>query len=149
LTTSDDLERLLWETRRLFQALAAKADEALKPLGLTGADRALIEFLSREAKPISVAALARKRNISRQHIHQTLARLRKPNWVERLPDPNHARSVLLTLSDDGREAWKQIRVIDRRILKRLGARVDPQAVRKAADTLHHLREQLSAKVLND
>src|SRR4030095_10318802 len=94
-------ERLIWETRRLFRAAAATADEALRPLGMTASDRALIEFLARGPGPGTLAELARKRSVSRQHIHQSLARVPDRRWIEKTPDPNDARSVLLQLTDDG------------------------------------------------
>src|SRR4051812_48472566 len=108
----DVVEELVWETRRLFRALSATADEALKPLHITASERALIEFLAREPRPISLAELARKRSVSRQHIHQSLHKLRNPAWIEKRPDPHDARSVLLQLTTQGRALWKQIRAID-------------------------------------
>src|SRR5262245_50750309 len=80
---SHAIEALLWETRRLFRTLAIAADEALKPLKVTASDRALIEFLAKEPGPISLAELARKRSVSRQHIHQSLNRLKKPGWIKK------------------------------------------------------------------
>jgi len=139
---ADAIEPLLWETRRLFRALAAAADEALRPLGIGAGDRALIEFLAREPGPVSLAELARKRSVSRQHIHQSLGRLRNPAWIEKRPDPEDARSVLLRLSDEGRTLWKQIRGIDRVVLRRIGRRIDPARARAAEKTLRDVRALL-------
>ena len=139
---SQTVEELIWEARRLFQAAAIAADAALKPLNITASDRALIEFLARESAPISLAELARKRSVSRQHIHQSLNRLREPRWIERLPDPNDARSILLRLTDEGRTLWKEIRSIDKRILQRIARRVDDGNARSATTTLRKIREVL-------
>jgi len=136
------VESLLWETRRLFRELAAAADEALKPLNITASERALIEFLSKESAPISLTELARKRSVSRQHIHQSLNRLRKPDWIEKLPDPNDARSILLRLSDEGRALWKEIRGIDRILLRKIARRMNTARVQAATDTLREIREAL-------
>src|SRR5690349_10265678 len=126
-----DVEELIWETRRLFQALARAADEALKPLGIKASERALIEFLAKESQPISLAELARKRSVSRQHIHQSLGRLKNPGLIARTPDPNDARSVLLRLTDEGRSLWKEIRKIDHAFLKKLAHRTDARRVQAA------------------
>jgi DNA-binding MarR family transcriptional regulator len=133
------LEALLWETRRLFRAAAQAADAALEPLGITAGDRALLEFLAREDAPISLSALARKRSVSRQHIHQTLARLPHAGWVTRAPDPMDARSLQLSLSPTGRAAWKKIRAADRALLQRIESELDAAALRASAETLRAVR----------
>jgi len=135
------IETLIWETRRLFRALAVAADEALKPLKITASDRALIEFLAKEPGPISLSELARKRSVSRQHIHQSLNRLRNPRWIEKLPDPNDARSMLLRLTGEGKALWGEIRGIDRVVLRRI-ARADVGGVEAATQTLRHIRAVL-------
>jgi DNA-binding MarR family transcriptional regulator len=136
------VEALLWETRRLFRAMAAAADEALAPRGLTAGDRALLEFLVRESGPIPVAELARKRAVSRQHIHQSLARLPNARWIERRPDPEDARAMLLSLTDEGRAAWREIRKVDRRLLRRLARHADSRRLEAATRTLRSLRRTL-------
>ena len=142
MADADALECLLWETRRLFRALARAADEALQPLGITASDRALIEFLARESGPISLAALARKRSVSRQHIHQSLGRLRDPRWIAREPDPDDARSTLLQLTDEGRLLWKEVRAVDRAVLRRLARQFDAAKVNAATAMLHEVRRAL-------
>lgn len=133
------LEVLLWETRRLFRAATQAADAALEPLGLQASDRALLEFLAREDRPVSLSALARKRSVSRQHIHQSLARLPHPEWVRRVPDPSDARSVRLSLSPAGRAAWRKVRVADQGLVRRLEPDLDPTKLRAAAETLRTVR----------
>jgi DNA-binding MarR family transcriptional regulator len=125
----------------IWQTLAA-ADEALAPLNITASDRALIEFLAREPHAISLAELARKRSVSRQHIHQSLQRLPNPRWVAKAPDPKDARSVLLHLTAEGHALWKQIQKIDRAMLRRLSQHTQPWAVRSATTTLRALRAAL-------
>lgn len=139
---AQSVETLVWELRRLFHALAAVADRELVPLGITAGDRALLEFLAREQAPISLAALARKRRVSRQHIHQSLARLPNQAWIAKRPDPDDARSVLLQLTRQGRLFWKQIRVVDRAVLARIGRGVNPWKVRAATATLREIRALL-------
>jgi DNA-binding MarR family transcriptional regulator len=137
---SDAVESLMWEVRRLFRAMAVAGDEALEPLGITGSDRALIESLARERGPISLAELARKRSVSRQHIHQSLARLRDARWIDRTPDPRDARSVRLRLTDHGRSLWQEIKRIDRIELGKIARQIDPWRVRTATETLQEIRQ---------
>src|SRR6476620_11149649 len=104
------IEDLIWEIRRLFRELGQAADQALAPLGVTAAERALLEFLAKDEAPVTLSDIARKRAVSRQHVHQTLARL-NPRWIDRSEDPRDARSVALSLSKEGRALWKQIRLV--------------------------------------
>ena len=141
------VEALVWEIRRLFRELSQAADDALEPLGITAAERALMEFLAREAAPVSLSEIARKRAVSRQHIHQTLARL-DPKWVVRVPDPTDGRSVVVTLSAAGRVFWKRVRAVDRQLVARLEKQVNHADARAAVDTLRSLRATLKAMKAN-
>ena len=137
-------EELLWEVRRLFRELGQAADAVLAPLGVTAAERALLEFLAKETSPVTLSEIARKRAVSRQHIHQTLSRLH-PDWVDRSADPSDARSVALSLSRKGREMWGRIRVADGELLSRLEHRVPAKDARAATATLRTLREALASQ----
>lgn len=121
----------------------------MAPLGISAAERALLEFLAREQGPISLAALARKHRVSRQHIHQLLSRIPRQEWVQKLPDPQDARSVLLRLSPEGRKFWAQIRARDKQALQRLGRNVDAARLRATAETLHALRQELEKGFADD
>src|SRR5262245_44012142 len=122
-TETRPVEDLIWEIRRLFHELAQAADTTLAPLGITAAERALLEFLAREAAPVSLSEIARNRAVSRQHVHQMLARL-DPKWVTRADDPDDARSVVVTLSAAGRAFWKRIRIVDRQFVAQLEKQVE-------------------------
>ena len=140
---SRPIEELIWEIRRLFRELARAADSALAPLGINAAERALLEFLAREGGPVSLSEIAQRRAVSRQHIHQTLARL-DPNWVVRAEDPDDARAVVLSLSPAGGALWKRIRAIDRQLIHRLDRGVDRASTRAAVTTLRRLRATLES-----
>ena len=137
------VEDLIWEIRRLFRELSQAADDALAPLGINAAERALLEFLAREDAPVSLSYIARKRAVSRQHIHQTLSRL-DAKWVERMRDPDDARSVVLSLSPIGRAFWKRVRAADRQLLARLEKQIDAATTRAAVATLRKLRATLKS-----
>jgi DNA-binding MarR family transcriptional regulator len=131
-------EDLLWEVRRLFRELARAADTALAPLGVTAAERALLEFLARAKGRTSLSEIARRRAVSRQHVHQTLARL-DPAWVVRFEDPADARSVSIALSEAGRALWKRIRAVDNELLRRVEGQVDERRIQAATTTLRRIR----------
>jgi DNA-binding MarR family transcriptional regulator len=135
------IEELIWEVRRLFRELAQAADVALAPIGITAAERALIEFLAREDAPITLSEVARKSSVSRQHVHQTLGRL-DARWVVRTTDPKDARSVTLRLSKEGQAVWKRIRAVDGLLLEQLAERLNDKRVRDGVVALRDLRRAL-------
>ena len=137
-----ELEEFLWENRRLFRAAASAADRALEPLGIDASTRALLEFLARESRPVGLSELARKRSVSRQHIHQSLQRLPNARWIDKLPDPRDARSVLLSLSPEGRKFWSRIRGVDRLLVGRLSRQVETDELTKATKVIRQVREIL-------
>lgn len=141
---TDPLETFFWENRRLFREAAAVADKALQHLKIDASARALLEFLARETDSISLSELARKRSVSRQHIHQSLARL-NPKWVQKLPDPSDARSVRLTLTREGRVFWNKIRAADRSLLRRLTQHVNASELQRATAFIRHIRKLLQEK----
>ena len=139
----DLLEQFCWEIRRSFRDLASAADVELKPLGITAGDRAILEFLAREPGPISLSDLARKRSVSRQHIHQSLRRLPNPGWIEELARDGDQRQVLLRLSRSGRVFWKRVRGVDEGLFARLAPQFQPDELLAAMGLLRRLRGELS------
>jgi len=138
---STPIEELIWELRRLFRELAQAADDALRPMGITAAERALLEFLAKEEGAITLSEIARKRSVSRQHIHQTLGRL-NPGWVRRSEDPSDARSIALSLTKEGRNVWRRIRAVDNVLLQRLERGLEARRVRETVKTLQAVRRVL-------
>ena len=148
-TSGARVEQLCWELRRAFRELAAAGDQALQPLGLKAADRALLELLAREPGPVSLAGLARKRSVSRQHIHQTLRRLPDATWVRTRPDPEDRRSLLLELSPSGRRMWQEVRRRDVAFFTRLERQLTRKEVEAGLVALRHLRAAIGAEGKDD
>jgi len=137
-------EDLIWEVRRLFRELGQAADAVLAPLGITAAERAVLEFLVKEKEPITLSEIARKRSVSRQHIHQTLSRLNQ-EWIDRSTDPSDARSVSLSLSAKGHDFWNRIRVADVELLERIERSLRAKEARAATATIRKIREALKSQ----
>ena len=65
--------QIVWLIRRLFRALAQKSDDSLQDLGISVADRAVMEFLQPDQK-LSVPEIAERYQVSRQHVQVTVNR---------------------------------------------------------------------------
>jgi DNA-binding MarR family transcriptional regulator len=63
--------QIIWLIRRLFRSLSQKSDEMLRELGITAADRAVLEFLYPDAA-LSVPEIAKRYDVSRQHVQVTV-----------------------------------------------------------------------------
>ena len=114
MTTSraDRAYHTIWLVRRLFRALASRADDYLGESGLSAADRAVIEFLYPDEQ-LSVPDIARRYNVSRQHVQITANRLLDNALLESVPNPRHKRSRLVQLTPEGQAFTDEMRARER------------------------------------
>ncbi|SEG81051.1 DNA-binding transcriptional regulator, MarR family [Actinacidiphila yanglinensis] len=76
--------------------------------GLTMPERTALSQLERSG-PTTSSALAREVQITAQAMGATLGALRSRGLVDRRPDPDDRRRVVLTVTDAGRQALKDKR----------------------------------------
>ncbi|MGW3100417.1 MarR family winged helix-turn-helix transcriptional regulator [Streptomyces sp. NPDC001100] len=76
--------------------------------GLTMPERAALAQLDRSG-PTTSSALARDAQITAQAMGATLGALRTQGLIERRPDPEDGRRVVLTVTDAGRQALRDKR----------------------------------------
>lgn len=134
--------RIVWLIRRLFRALGQTANEYLRALGISAADRAVLEFLY-PAASLSVPEIAAKYQVSRQHVQVTVNGLLIAGLLMTRDNPRHKRSPLVALTDDGRKLFGRIRAREKEIVAGLFSEV-PDKDRAATErTLNILLRQLS------
>ena len=133
---------ITWLIRRLFRAMAARADEYLRDLGLTAADRAVMEFLHPDAR-LSVPEIASRYKVSRQHVQVTVNKLLEAGLLCSEDNPKHKRSLLMRLSDVGRECFEEIRRNEATLLDRLFAQFGNSDLDVTSRTLRSLLQQLT------
>ena len=95
-----DVMRLFDEVRLLEHQLIRTATALHRDLDVTVPGRAVLEFLHRSG-PASVPEIARARLVTRQHIQAIVDALLDAGLLERLTNPAHRRSALITLSTAG------------------------------------------------
>ncbi|WP_406430349.1 MarR family transcriptional regulator [Streptomyces sp. NBC_00631] len=76
--------------------------------GLTMPERTALSHLDRSG-PTTSSALARQVQITAQAMGATLSALRARGLVERRPDPNDGRRMVLSVTDAGRQALQDKR----------------------------------------
>ena len=117
---SGDAYQVIWLVRRLFRALSEASNRNLEGLGITSADRAVLEFLYPDAQ-MTVPALAERYQVSRQHVQVTVNRLAQRSLLETGDNPRHRRSSLYSLSGQGRALFEQVLGRDRAAVEALFA----------------------------
>lgn len=115
---ADDAYQITWLIRRLFRAMGQKSNESLEDLGITAADRAVMEFLYREAS-LSVPEIARRYQVTRQHVQVTVNPLLEKKILTANENPRHRRSPLISLTSKGRTLFDKIGRRDDAIVARV------------------------------
>ena len=137
----EDAYQVVWLIRRLFRALATKSDEILSDLGLTAADRAVMEFLY-PGESLTVPEIATRYQVSRQHIQSTVNRLITAGYVVATDNPEHKRSSLMELTAEGKATFRKIRLRDAKAIARLFAKIPVRDRSVTRLTLSRLLEEI-------
>lgn len=132
-----DAYKTTWLIRRLFRAMTEKADSYLRDSGITAADRAVMEFLYPDSA-LTVPDIARRYQVSRQHVQMTVNRLLEDGLVSSRDNPQHKRSPLLHLSDLGRDTFEEIRRNENELIEELFSDIEIADVATTKRTLEIL-----------
>ena len=136
-----EVYQVTWLIRRLFRAMAERADRYLRESGLTAADRAVLEFLFPDER-LTVPDIARRYQVTRQHVQATANRLLDRDLVRTVENPRHKRSPLLQLSDRGEQLFARIRRREQQLLDDLFADIEIADIATTRRTLQQLFDQL-------
>ncbi len=142
MDADNDAYRVTWLIRRLFRAMADRADGYLGQAGLSAADRAVMELLHPDQR-LTVPAIARRYRVSRQHVQATANRLLGKGLLRSIDNPRHKRSPLLRLSATGRETFAGIRRVESGLLDELFADVEIADLATTKRTLDNLLNKLT------
>ena len=125
-------KRLGYALKRAQHALRLSMDDALRPLGLTTPQYAVLSAV--EVQPgMSNASLARAAFVTAQTMQGVLANLERAGLLERRPDPTHGRVLRSELTEHGRgvltQAHSAVGVLEDAMTASLG---EAEAARLAA-----------------
>lgn len=133
--------QVTWLIRRLFRAMADRADRYLHDSGLSAADRAVLEFLYPD-QALTVPDIARRYQVTRQHVQTTANRLLDRDLVRATENPRHKRSPLLRLSNRGQQLFARIRRREQALLDELFADIQIADIATTRRTLQRLLDHL-------
>jgi DNA-binding MarR family transcriptional regulator len=134
--------QITWLIRRLFRSMGQLADSYLEELGISAADRAVMEFLYPDIK-LSVPQIAELYSVSRQHVQATVNSLIERKLLSVEENPKHKRSSLITLNDKGRSLFSEVAKKDKDAIKLLFNGVSDLETKRVRATLEKMRENLS------
>jgi DNA-binding MarR family transcriptional regulator len=97
---------LLAEVYELAGRSRRRSDAEAAEFGSTGARWLVMSAISDH--DLTVAAIARRLGLARQAVHRVVDDLVRQGHVERLANPDHARSELVSLTPEGRSVWRQM-----------------------------------------
>jgi DNA-binding MarR family transcriptional regulator len=139
--TQSDPYQVIWLVRRLFRSLAQRSGELLEEFDISAADRAVLEFLFPAAK-LSVPQIARRYQVSRQHVQVTANALIEKGLIEALENPRHKRSPLMKLSARGRALFSRVFANDQQVVESLFAGLPAADLAVTRRTLQCLLDEL-------
>jgi len=137
-----DAYQITWLIRRLFRAMSQKSNESLEGLGITVADRAVMEFLYPD-KTLSVPEIADRYQVSRQHVQVTVNSLLESKLAVTRDNPRHKRSPLIMLNKKGRDLFEKIMGKDKKTIELLFSNIPVADGQKTRKTLETLLKELS------
>ena len=140
---ADNAYQIIWLTRRLFRALAQKSDDSLQDLGISVAERAVMEFLHPDEK-LSVPEIAQRYQVSRQHVQVTVNRLLDAGILATAVNPRHKRSPLIALTSKGKGLFQTIKARDARAIKKMFSNVPEKDMCITQKTLETLLAELNS-----
>lgn len=98
-----------------------RMDRALEEVGLSAPKLWAMHLIAREDAPIGLSHLARCMGSVKSNATQLVDRLEADGLVRRIPNPEDRRSVLVELTEEGQQRYKEGEVLRRQIAHELMA----------------------------
>jgi DNA-binding MarR family transcriptional regulator len=128
--------RIGYQLKRAHQAFCQVVDDALRQVGLTTAQYAVLGFLE-DADALSSAELARRCYVTPQTMNQLVAGLEARGVIRRAAHPSHGRILQTSLTEQGRRLVAQAH-------ERVGAVEARMTAGLSEDERHQLTRLLDA-----
>ncbi len=136
------LYAVLDQIRLSFNLMRTIGDQMHQDVGISAAMRAVLERLARGG-PQTVPAMARTRNVSRQHIQKLVDTLGAAGLIDLEPNPAHKRSPLIVLSEEGRQLFARIEAREAPVIAAVAEKMAGRDLGLTARTLRALAAALA------
>lgn len=132
-------ERLLLHLKRAEQATQAAKEAAVREVGITAAQQAVLTVLS-DNPGINAAELAQRCGVTQQTMNGLLSRMELRGFVRRAPHPLHASLVEIKLTAPGRAVFEETDALVDRLEQRLTDGLSEAEVALMRDLLGRITE---------
>lgn len=105
MATSAELTEKVLAVAHLIRRISMKS---LAPLGLTPAQSRTLRLVAAAEEPVRMGEIAARMGIVPRSATSLVAALEESELVERTIDPSNRRAILVTLTDRGRAAFREI-----------------------------------------
>jgi len=134
-----ELRAVVDETIALYLRMKWVSEQIYESDARGGARRGILRGIVRYGAQ-TVAAMARARDVSRQHVQKVVDAMRDDGLVEYIDNPRHRRSYLVQATPRGEALVRRMDEIDDRVLTGACGGVATRDLEIAARTLRAMRE---------
>jgi DNA-binding MarR family transcriptional regulator len=124
--------------------LLAAGDLIAGEEGLTAARWQVLGAIALAERPLTVPQIARRMGLTRQSVHATVKHLVRDGLLDLIPNADHRRSRLVSLTDRGRTTYAAIDGRQAGWVNRLAAGINRGELESAAAVLDELCRRLEA-----
>lgn len=142
----DALTRLVLAIFRANGRLLAAGDELVAPIGLSSARYQVLGAVALAGGPLTVPHIARNMGLTRQGVQKQVDLLVTEELLARLPNPDHRRSPLVSLTAAGRRAYARADTRWRKLAQRLTAPFPHTALSQAGELIEALADSLAETI---
>ncbi|HEX2187646.1 MAG TPA: MarR family transcriptional regulator [Longimicrobiaceae bacterium] len=125
-------------------AVGDRIERGLEPVGLSLAKMGVLRHLAAAGDSLPLGQLAERLSCVRSNVTQLVDRLEADGLVRRVPDPGDRRSVLATLTEEGRRSYEAGARAQAAAEAELLAGLDPGDRERLAELLDRLEARVHA-----
>jgi DNA-binding MarR family transcriptional regulator len=142
-SVAEKATEVILSTFRANGLLLAAGDRLAAEHGLTSARWQVLGAIALAQRPLTVPQVARRMGLTRQTVHTTVNRLVADGLVELLPNADHRRSQLVSVTELGRARYRAIET-QAAWANQLAAGLRPSDLDTTARVLGELCQRLEA-----
>jgi DNA-binding MarR family transcriptional regulator len=135
---------VILSTFRANGLLLAAGDRLAAEHGLTSARWQVLGAIALAQRPLTVPQIARRMGLSRQTVHTTVSRLVADGLVELVPNADHRRSQLVSVTEPARAKYRAVDETQAAWVNRLAAGLRRSELETTARVLGELCTRLEA-----
>jgi DNA-binding MarR family transcriptional regulator len=138
----DSATEVVLKTFRANGQFLAAGDRLAADQGLTSARWQVLGAVALAGRPLTVPQIARRMGLTRQSVQASVNRLLRDGLVEAETNPDHRRSPLIRLTEDGRSKYRGLESRQVEWINELADGLKPSELASAARVLEELSGRL-------